>query len=147
MSFFDSKTPWYISGLAFECIGCGRCCAGPEEGYVWLTDKEVVAIAEFLDIPEAEMRDRYVRRVNERLSLREKKPSRDCVFLEADGLGERKCKIYLVRPLQCRTWPFWAQNLGRPENWAAAGQRCPGINRGKVVTFDEIEARRLATNE
>ena len=90
MSFFDHKTPWYISGLAFECTGCGRCCAGPEEGYVWLTDKEVVAIAEFLNITETEMRDRYVRRVNERLSLREKKPSRDCVFLEADGLGGEK---------------------------------------------------------
>jgi uncharacterized protein len=147
MSFFEGKTPWYISGLAFECIGCGRCCAEPEEGYVWLTDKEVAAIAEFLKITETEMRESYVRRVNERLSLREKKPSRDCVFLEGDDLGQRKCKIYSVRPLQCRTWPYWPQNLSRPESWAAAGQRCPGINRGKVVTFNEIETRRLATNE
>jgi len=147
VSFFGRKSPWYISGLAFECQGCGRCCAGPEEGYVWLTDKEVVAIAEFLGITEAEMRDKYVRRVNRRLSLREKEHAHDCVFLEADGQGSRACRIYPVRPVQCRTWPYWPQNLTRPENWAAAGKRCPGINRGKVVTFNEIEALRLATDE
>ncbi len=147
MSFFDRKAPWYVSGLAFDCQGCGRCCAGPEEGYVWLTDKEAAAIAEFLGITDTEMRDKHVRRVGQRLSLREKKPSRDCVFLEADDQGHRKCSIYSVRPMQCRTWPYWPQNLTWPESWVAAGTRCPGVNRGDMVTFNEIEARRLATDE
>lgn len=147
MSFFDGKTPWYMFGLAFECQGCGRCCAGPEEGYIWLNDEEVVAIAKFLGIAETEMRDKHVRRVSGRLSLREKKPSRDCVFLESDDQGHRKCSIYSVRPMQCRTWPYWPQNLTQPESWARAGMRCPGINCGEVLSFNEIEARGLATDE
>ncbi len=93
------------------------------------------------------MRETYIRRVSQRLSLREKKPSRDCVFLEVDEQGRRKCRIYSVRPTQCRTWPYWPQNLAGPESWAAAGERCPGINRGKIVSFNEIEARRRATDE
>ena len=147
MSFFDGKTPWYVSGLAFDCQGCGGCCAGPEEGYVWLSDEETVAIAKFLGIAETEMRDKYVRRVSQRLSLREKKPSRDCVFLESDDQGQRKCSIYSVRPMQCRTWPYWPQNLTHPESWVAAGMRCPGVNRGEMLSFNEIEARCLATDE
>ena len=36
----------------------------------------------------------------------------DCVFLKEDPeRGRKTCSIYPVRPLQCRTWPFWPENL------------------------------------
>ena len=41
----DSGPLWYAGGLAFECGQCGRCCAGPEEGYVWATEDEIADIA------------------------------------------------------------------------------------------------------
>jgi len=31
--------------------------------------------------------------------------------------------------------------------WAEAGLKCGGINRGGLVPFDQIEARRRATRE
>lgn len=143
----SDRPTWYVAGLAFECLACGRCCAGPEEGYVWLTDAEVEAIAAFLGLTEKEMRTRYVRRVGRRQSLVERKPTRDCVFLRKHPDGHGTCDIYSVRPTQCRTWPFWATNLADPNCWAEAGDRCPGINRGELIDYEEILRRANATRE
>ena len=153
---FARKPPWYAAGLAFECVGCGRCCAGPEEGYVWVTPEEVAAIAAYLGRPAAEVMRRYVRCEDGRLSLVEDAETRDCVFLNAPsaaregapaGPAQRTCAIYPVRPMQCRTWPFWAHNLTAPGAWARAGRRCPGINRGQRFACDEILAKRNATGD
>jgi len=138
--------PWYVAGLAFECSQCGRCCAGPEEGYVWLTEAEIIAIASHLGMDPVEVRKRYVRKAEGRYSLREVPRSHDCVFLTADQGNGRGCRIYPVRPAQCRTWPFWDANLQDPTSWTLANLRCKGINRGRRFSFEEIELRRRATH-
>ncbi len=146
MSIFGSKAPWYIAGLAFECGQCGRCCAGPEEGYVWISDSEIEALAQFMGIDARQVRRRYIRTVGRRQTIIEDPRTNDCIFLQplvtSPGKG---CSIYEIRPTQCRTWPFWPSNLSGIEAWATAAQRCPGINRGKVHPFHEIEAKRQAT--
>jgi Fe-S-cluster containining protein len=142
MRLFMRKPPWYAGGLAFECIRCGRCCAGPEEGYVWINQQEIDALAEFLKLPLEEVRDRYLRRVGKRISLKEDPKTRDCVFLSYDSSDLSGCKIYAVRPAQCRSWPFWPLNLEDPGSWIAAGRRCPGINRGPQFDYDEIRGKR-----
>ena len=148
MKIFHKEPPWYTAGLAFECTGCGECCAGPEEGYVWVTDEEIVSIADVLDVSQAEVRRRYVRSVGRRHSLVERKGNRDCVFLQPDGEGGRNCRIYNARPTQCRTWPFWPLNMQSPRAWALAGMRCPGINRGsRLFTLEEIDAGSRSTHE
>jgi uncharacterized protein len=136
--------PWYAAGLAFECAACGRCCAGPNEGYVWVSDREIAALAEFLSTSAEEVRRRYVRRVNGHDSLVERGDNHDCVFLlpAAAGAATRGCLIYAARPLQCRTWPFWPTNLSSPESWSRAAQRCPGVNRGRRYSAEEIDERR-----
>ncbi len=147
MTSQDTTFPWYVTGLAFACVGCGRCCAGPAEGYVWATDTEIAAIADYLGMAEAKLRRKYIRKVGKRFSLKEVKPSKDCVFLgPADGDG-RGCAIYPVRPWQCRTWPFWPQNITDPDSWARAGLRCRGINRGQVHTSNEIQRIRDTVTE
>jgi hypothetical protein len=144
-ALFRQTPPWYAAGLAFECIGCGRCCAGPEEGYVWATAGEIAAIAAYLKMPVRDFRRKYVRREGRRHSLVEDPLSRDCVFLDdgcdRDGQPCRLCRVYPVRPLQCRTWPFWRQNLSSPQAWIAAQMRCPGINRGRMYTAEQIRRR------
>jgi len=146
VNFLSRKDPWYAGGLAFECTGCGRCCAGPEQGFVWVTDRQVAEIAAFLGISEAQMRRRYVRRIAGRLSLIEREDNNDCIFLTSGANGGGKCRIYPVRPSQCRTWPFWPGNLKSPDSWALAQLRCEGINRGRIHSCDEIEAKRKATD-
>jgi Fe-S-cluster containining protein len=143
MADTDDQAPWYANGLDFACLRCGRCCAGPEEGYVWVTPAEIAAIAGHLGIPQLQMHQMYLRRVGAGFSLREQAGSHDCIFLGPDG--DRACAIYPVRPTQCRTWPFWPVNLRTPDAWARAGRRCPGISHGAHVTLDEIQAKRDAT--
>ena len=63
--------PWYQDGLRFKCTRCGACCTGPP-GYVWVTDKEIAAIAEFRGESVEETTSRYTRRVKNGDSLLEK---------------------------------------------------------------------------
>jgi hypothetical protein len=85
----------------------------------------------------------HLRRVGRRYSLTEDQRSGDCCFLE-HRYGKRTCAIYPVRPLQCRTWPFWDANLASPKDWAAAAKDCPGMNHGTHYEFVQIEVRRTA---
>ena len=134
----DDGRPWFADGLRFACQGCGRCCGGAP-GYVWLTKDEGVRIAEYLGMASKAFRRRYVRRAWRGLTLKEK-PNDDCIMLDGGG----RCRIYPVRPLQCRIWPFWPENLASPRAWEAAAARCPGIGRGPLFTFEQIEALRHA---
>lgn len=147
MSSAANKPPWYVAGLAFECVECGHCCAGPDEGYVWVTDDQIAAIAAHVGQDEADFRRRHVRKVGRRQSLRERKGNHNCEFLVPRDDSCGGCEIYPVRPTQCRTWPFWHSNLRSPEAWALAGMRCRGINRGRLFSASEVEELSNATRE
>jgi uncharacterized protein len=149
---------WYKDGLQFECTGCGNCCTGGP-GYVWISDAEIDRLAEFLKLTPLDVRKQYCRKFHGEVGLKEKVPNArgeyDCIFLKevpaepGDGTtaprSKRICTVYPVRPLQCRTWPFWSGTLASKEAWQKAGDRCPGVNRGKRWTVKEIAARRDAT--
>jgi Fe-S-cluster containining protein len=123
-----TPAPWYADGLSFACTQCGRCCGGGP-GNVWVSRAEVAAIAEYLGMSPEDFKNRHTRKCGWRRSLREQR-NYDCEFLKPDGTGRKVCTIYPVRPVQCRTWPFWKSNLASPSDWADAGQNCPGINKG-----------------
>jgi Fe-S-cluster containining protein len=117
---------------------CGRCCSGPGEGVIWVSKKELNLIAVLLKMPLIECRHRFTRRVGLRTTVIEDPTNRDCIFL-AKSPGQTQCRIYPVRPSQCRSWPFWPSNLSSGDSWNRAVQKCPGINRGKHHSFEEIE--------
>ncbi len=133
----SEKEKWYAAGLHFECQQCGNCCGGVP-GYVWVTSQEIEAMAKFLKMSVEDFGKRYLRRVHSDISLIEL-PNYDCVFLQRteQGIG---CAIYPVRPQQCRTWPFWKMNLTGSSSFLNKTRRCPGINRGRLYTREEIEA-------
>jgi uncharacterized protein len=124
---------WYADGLRFECQSCGDCCRNHGEYcYVFLTGRDVVAIAEHLGISQDQLIEKHCERVGDELSLRTDLP--DCPFLK-DG----ECVVYPVRPKQCETWPFWTDNL-TSYTWRGPVSRCcPGIGRGRRYSKDEIE--------
>lgn len=153
-----SSQPWFHEGLSFTCTQCGNCCTGPP-GYVWISTTEVQRLSAHLGLSVPETVRRYCRRIGNRLSLKEHRNFRgeyDCVFLREDPLpdgtlsrtepGRRTCSIYPVRPLQCRTWPFWDGNLASPTAWERVGATCPGLNRGKRYPLPQIIALRDATD-
>ena len=138
MGWLRAKRRWYADGLAFECLECGGCCSGPEEGYVWITPDEIDAAAEYLGVDADRFRRDYTRRVGRRVSLIEK-ANKDCIFLQTSDNDVAHCTVYSVRPSQCQTWPFWPGNLARPGDWALAQARCPGINRGPLHDAEHID--------
>lgn len=135
MSTLEINDPWYKNGLRFRCTGCGKCCTGAP-GYVWVTKEEMASIAEFLDISVDLFVRKYVRQKDNRYSLIEKRHENfDCIFLK-----EKKCLIYKVRPLQCRTFPWWKNNLQSEESWKCVSQLCEGINdQAPIVPYEVIE--------
>lgn len=132
---------WYKGGLRFTCTQCGNCCTGAP-GYVWVTREEIGKIAEFLEREDGWLPPEQLRRVGFKYSLTERSNG-DCVFLVTTADGKKTCSIYPVRPLQCRTWPFWNQNLRTPRAWAEAAEHCEGMNNGDTHNFVAIEKVRL----
>jgi uncharacterized protein len=133
-----SPLPWYKEGLNFKCTECGKCCTGPP-AYVFVTKEEIVKIADHLQMPFDLFVRRYVRKRDNRLALIEIKSlehpdDRDCVFLK-----DKKCLIYQVRPKQCRTFPWWPENLNTPESWKLAAKECEGISDdAPLVPYEDI---------
>jgi Fe-S-cluster containining protein len=136
-----SGQTWYRDGLRFECTGCGRCCTGGD-GYVWMSEDEIVALAAHLDTDVNDFGRRFLRRFENRYALIDG-PGGACVFL--DG---RTCSIYDVRPAQCRAFPWWPANLRSPEAWKKAAAACEGISEvAPVVVADVIEASLTAARD
>jgi Fe-S-cluster containining protein len=90
---------------------------------------------------------RYARKIQNRWSLTENVISGkyDCVFLDR-GSGKATCSLYEARPSQCRTWPFWSENLTSEAAWQQAKNEtpCPGMDTGKLISANEIRIIRDA---
>jgi Fe-S-cluster containining protein len=129
-----SSDPWYHAGLPFECTQCGDCCTG-SPGFVWVNSNEVRAIADYLDKPVGEIRLLYTRPARGRVSLNEY-ANGDCVFFDPQA---RRCTIYPVRPMQCKTWPFWDSTTATPAAWAETCRACPGSGTGPLVPLNVIQ--------
>jgi Fe-S-cluster containining protein len=121
---------WYREGLRFSCTRCGDCCTG-RPGYVWVTQAELEELAAFLELSLDELLARYVRKVGSRLSLIER-ANGDCVFFD------KGCTVYPARPVQCRTFPFWPENLKSGRAWDEVGSECPGVGKGRLYSAEEI---------
>lgn len=132
----SEEQPWYRDGLNFTCSQCGDCCTGAP-GTVWVTDEELREIADYLDKPIGEIRLFHTRIVRGRVSLTEF-ANGDCTFFDPRA---RKCTVYPVRPVQCRTWPFWDSHLESKESWQRVCDTCPGAGTGAFFSLEEIRKR------
>ncbi len=128
--------PFYRDGLRFSCTRCSLCCRF-DSGFVWLSRADLSVLAAHFGVSVEETVARYCRTVDiggfRQLSLREQE-NKDCVFW-LDGA----CSVYASRPLQCRTYPFWAHQLTDRETWNETARTCPGIDLGAQRGQREIE--------
>ncbi len=131
--------PFYSNGLQFQCTQCGLCCLF-SEGVVYIDNNEEAALADFLNVPIAQFRTKYVE-IEQATGLRILKstPTGACIFFE-----NNQCRVYPARPLQCRTYPFWPENLRSAYQWKQTKQECPGIGQGEWVSAETIENARTA---
>ena len=125
---------WYRAGLRFRCTQCGQCCqSNGEYEHLYLTQSDVLALAGELGLAEAIFRERYTQDAEGWTTLRAQGPA--CTFLTQAG----QCSVYEARPMQCRTWPFWQENLER-EVWEGPLRAiCPGLGQGERVPADEVD--------
>lgn len=121
---------FFDRGIRFECLNCGACCTG-EPGYVFVDERESIEISSFLGITKEVFVERFLYRVNDAYSIRECEDGR-CLFYE------NGCSIYPVRPMQCRTWPFWLENMRSHKLWQCVAGQCPGIGKGHRYSREEI---------
>ena len=131
-----SARPYYQRArLRFTCTGCGACCTGATDHVVEVDALEAEAIRVALGLSPGWFRRRYL--------LREPDGSRG-IRLGRDGrcpfLGRHnRCRVYAVRPRQCRSYPWWPELVTRRCDWEAEAKRCEGMNRGAVVPLAKIK--------
>ena len=97
-------------------------------GYVWVDAEEIARLAEF----RGETVDAVLAAVRPagRRSLQPDREARGRLHLLGQQAG---CTVYPARPVQCRTWPFWPENIETPEDWEHVTRGLPRLGRGPVV--------------
>ncbi len=133
---FIGRTPWWHAGVRFACQGSGRCCTSRGEyGFVYLTLDDRRQMAKFLGLSTSHFTRRYCVKKSGIYHLRdESAEARDCRFLK-----NHSCSIYPARPMQCRTWPFWPENMGAKAWQKNLVEFCPGVGKGRTYSREEIQ--------
>lgn len=129
--------------FAFTCTQCGNCCRGP--GSVYFTPAEFQGAVDYLGLDESEARALRKRIVQseENGYLVHNTPSA-CRFLTDQGA----CSIYPVRPMQCRTYPFWASFFQSEDDFDFLRAECPGVRSGKGKKYTLLQTvRRINATE
>lgn len=122
--------------LRFECTQCGICCTGGDDYYVSVSHQEAESIRQYLGLSRSWFKRRYLQKIPELgLAIRSTADEK-CIFLTAEG----HCKIYPVRPIQCKTYPFWPEVVGSTKGWQREARRCEGMDHGPIVPIRKIES-------
>jgi uncharacterized protein len=124
---------FYQNGIRFECQGDGKCCVSRGRyGYVYLSFNDRRRLAVHLGMSGVEFTSTYTNHVDGLYEL--KYTGKDCPFL-----NRGRCGVYEARPGQCRTWPFWPENMNSAVWEQDVASWCPGVGKGRLYTADEIE--------
>lgn len=124
---------FYEDGLKFECQGSGKCCTSRGSyGYVYLTLQDRKRFAAYFKMRTSSFTRKYCEKTEGYVHL--KAPGADCQFLEG-----KRCGVYSARPSQCRTWPFWPENLTARAWTKEVASFCPGVGKGRLHSKEEIE--------
>ena len=123
-------------GIRFECQGSGNCCVSRGTyGFVYLSNKDIKKLSDGFKITEQNFVKNYCQKTDGFIHLKElKKNNGNCIFLK-----DNKCTVYKSRPIQCRTWPFWPENMNTKTWNNEISKNCPGIGKGKKISSKLIK--------
>ena len=130
--------------FCFNCTACGTCCQG--EGRVYFTDQDLENIYGYLDLDEESEKLLYGKVVQKRRGgFHVHEGTGPCYFLDSN----KRCKIYPVRPLQCRSFPFWPSIFASKAALAESRAECPGMQKAtpKAFTIEETASKIRNTHE
>ena len=131
-------------GIRFECQGSGNCCVSRGSyGFVYLSKKDIKKLSDRIKITKYEFLKDYCDKTDGYVHLKELKENKgDCIFLV-----NKKCSVYKSRPIQCRTWPFWPENMNTKTWNNEISKNCPGVGKGKVISKEKILEQIKADHE
>ena len=123
------KKFYYNNDIRFKCQGSSNCCISRDSyGFVYLSNKDIERLTNFFNLDEDNFIKLYCDKTNGFKHLKEKINNSNCQFLV-----DKKCSIYIARPTQCRTWPFWNENM-KDKKWnKEISKFCPGIGKGPII--------------
>ena len=124
------RTYFFDQGICFECRQCGDCCVG-DPGTIYVSGIEIDTLAAHLKLSVERFTSDYLYPFKDSYSIREDEAGR-CLFFD------QGCRIYTLRPQQCRTFPFWFGNLRSKARWRRIRRQCPGIGHGRRYSRREI---------
>ncbi|OFZ18275.1 MAG: hypothetical protein A2X94_07510 [Bdellovibrionales bacterium GWB1_55_8] len=132
------RPAFWKKGVRFKCLGCGKCCQARDTyGFVYLTKKDRQRLALHLQLSEKEFRRKYCEETDGWTHL--KNPRLDCGFFKNNG-----CEVYEARPEQCRTWPFWPENMNARAWRSQVLSFCRGASeathRARLYAAEEIQS-------
>lgn len=137
--------------MKFECQeSCGgKCCSAGWDGkaaFIFLTKNDMRSISKFVKQPVDEFASkgefkftRFTKKKTQQWFLKDSETT--CRFF-----NKGKCGIYEVRPIQCRTFPFWPENMNA-RKWKELATFCPGIGKGKAQSLDVLHEQIEADKE
>ena len=125
----------YSKGMRFQCQKSSNCCVSRGSyGFVYLSKKDILRLSKYTDLSIKDFIKLYCEKTYGFVHFKERRKNSECQFLE-----KKRCSIYKSRPTQCRTWPFWSENM-KTKIWNEEIQSfCPGIGKGKIIQQSQIE--------
>jgi Fe-S-cluster containining protein len=133
--YYSINPQWWelLRGERFHCTQCGICCERP--GFIYFHREEAALIARHLGMS--------LRGFLRKFGKKQEDGNGYEVRLVSEGMcpfylkAEKTCGIHPVKFVQCRTYPFWPENVAGPDTWAETRRECEGIGQGpKVVKRD-----------
>ena len=122
---------WEKEPLRFECqADCFKCCTKP--GVVYFDKASIENASKILRISYELFRKEFLL-WDDGHWVHVVANGDPCAFLAPEG-----CSIHNGKPIQCRSYPFWKENMTSKSMWNLVGAFCPGIGFGSHVAITAI---------
>lgn len=106
-----------------------------EYAHVYVNEDEERALAAHLGLSLRALRSRYTA-IDEYGWTELRFTAEHCVFFD---LETKLCRVHEARPIQCRTFPFWAP-LVVGEAWTEEARAlCEGVGRGPAHPWGRVK--------
>ncbi len=127
------NSPWWMSGVPFSCQPeCGKCCDEPG-GIVYLRPEDAIALSKHHNLNVEDWLERDCHQtIDGRYILNSDIYTDVCIYLDSG----KKCTVYESRPAQCKSFPFWAENVHSDKSWRLTVKSCPGLDSEEAFIID-----------
>ncbi len=125
--------PWWMNGVPFSCQpDCGKCCDEPG-GIVYLRPEDAQIMANYHNMSVEDWLEKDCHQtIDGRYILNSDPITQICIYLDEN----KKCIVYEARPAQCRSYPFWSENVRSDRSWKRTVSECPGLEADEAIIID-----------